>query len=201
MGSFRTLAFSALGACALACAPATNPPEETPDAGETPTNECVYPTTGYGSSVGKKFEPFVLPDCDGNDYDFVNDGWCDAKLTVLSIAAEWCSPCQQESSKMTEYITRPYKDRGVRVIQVVIQNKTGGAPDSKLCKEWVDRFNLENVELIDPEGLIAGGFPSGSLPSTLVVDRAGIIRHREDGFSSGDPFVGLRAKLDELLAE
>src|SRR4051812_37111025 len=66
------------------------------DAGKPGKNPflCDYPLSGYGSEVNKKLEPFKLTNCDGSgDWQFVNQEFCDSKLTVMSIAAGWCKPC------------------------------------------------------------------------------------------------------------
>ncbi|MBX7195730.1 MAG: TlpA family protein disulfide reductase [Sandaracinaceae bacterium] len=171
-----------------------------PDSG--PMQLCAnVPTSGFGASEGRKLENFTLPQCNNEDYSFYNADFCapEHTLTVLSIAAEWCVPCQMESSMLTDLIAVPYADRGVRLVQIVIQNASYGPPDLDLCNRWVNRFNLtHNIELIDPAGVTAGAFPSGSLPSTLIVDETGTIIYREDGATDG--LVTLRAELDRALA-
>lgn len=159
------------------------------------------PTSGFGSIEGRRLEGFTLPQCDNTDYTFYGEDFCSPEhtLTVISIAAEWCGPCQAESAMLTEYISRPYASRGVRLIQIIIQDRDYGPPTLELCDRWVARFNLtDNIELIDPNGTTSGAFPSGSLPSTLIVDETGTIIYREDGAS--DMLVTLRAELDRALA-
>lgn len=170
------------------------------DAPDTRACENV-PTELFGTSRGRHLENFTLPQCNNEDYTLYNEDFCSADhtLTVISIAAEWCVPCQQESRVLTEQVVRPYRDRGVRVIQVIIQNASYGPPDLDLCNRWVDTYNLhENIEVIDPSGVVAPAFPSGSLPSTLLLDETGTILLREDGYSEG--LVTLRAELDRALA-
>ena len=159
------------------------------------------PTSGFGSIEGRKLEGFTLPQCDNTDYTFYGEDFCSPEhtLTVISIAAEWCGPCQAESAMLTEYISRPYASRGVRLIQIIIQDRDYGPPTLDLCNRWVTRYNLtDNIELIDPSGTTSGAFPSGSLPSTLIVDETGTIIYREDGAS--DMLVTLRAELERALA-
>jgi hypothetical protein len=200
--------FAASLACAVACAPAAPPPESAPDAGGDPAEQAKtcpdnYPTAddspGYGASKGKNLEPFTLPQCDGTPYSFLNADFCASTFTVISVAAGWCAPCQAESAVMTDRLTNAYKDRGVRVIQILLQDPQYREPDQAFCEQWVAEYGLTNVELMDKDGQIAPLFPSGSLPSTLIVDSKGRIVHREDGFSEG--LNTIRAKLDQLLAQ
>ncbi len=172
-----------------------------PDAGPTTLCENV-PTENFGSREGRALENFTLPQCNNVDYSLYNEDFCDPDhtLTVINIAAEWCAPCIEESRQLTDLVVRPYAPRGVRVIQIIIQNADYGPPDLDLCNRWVARFNLtENIEVIDPAGVTAGAFPSGLLPSTVILDETGTIIHREDGAAPG--LVTLRAELDAALEE
>lgn len=172
------------------------------DAGTMMTTDLScgdIPGEPYGVSVGRVLEPFTLPSCtEGGDYSFYNEAWCDAKLTVISIAAGWCPPCIQESMQLTDRVTEVYRDQGVRVMQVVVQKADYSEPDIAYCNDWVDRFGLTNIELIDPTGVTQVYFPGGSLPSTIIVDSDGIIRFRENGATEG--LTSLTNELDDLLA-
>ncbi len=175
---------------------------DTPDTDPVPDGAmfaCDYPAGPYGTSVSHPFEPFTLTQCDGSDYDFVNEEFCssDHKLTLISIAAGWCGPCIEESRVLESNITQRFADDGVRVIQVIIQDQNFAAPTTDYCQTWVDRFGLTNVELIDPAQITNVFFPDGSLPSSIIVDRNGIIRYRENGAT--DQLVSLVTKIEELL--
>jgi hypothetical protein len=161
---------------------------------------CSAATGPYGTSVGRKLEPFTLQNCaDGSDYAFYNEEWCEHSFTVISIGAGWCPPCIVESRELTARVTEAYRDQGVRVIQILIQDADYRQPTLEYCAGWVDRFGLTNVELIDPEQITQIYFPGNSLPSTIIVDSEGVIRFRENGATEG--LVSLTNKLDELLAE
>ena len=160
---------------------------------------CAYPDAPYGTRAGRMFEPFTLNACDGTPYDFVNEDFCDPShtMTVISIAAGWCPPCIVESEQLTEEITERYRAQGVRVIQVLTQTEDYNAPDGAWCDAWVERFNLTNVELIDPDQITGIYFPDGVLPSTIIVDANGMIRFRENGATEG--LITLRAAIEDVL--
>jgi hypothetical protein len=176
---------------------------------DAPVDPCAAPippaTAPYGTSAGRSFRPFTLENCDGSGpYSFYGDNqWCEPthRLTLISIAAVWCVPCQMESALLTDAITEPYRDRGVRVIQILVDGRTrGGGAVMADCTGWVSTYGLTNVELLDSGGAETGRyFPSGSLPSTIIVDDEGIIRFYEDGVRVG--LTTLTATLDALLAE
>ncbi len=177
----------------------------TPDGGSTtPTDSgteyaCDYPTGPYGTARNRFFEPFSLQQCDGSDWNFVNDGFCDSQITVVSIAAEWCGPCIEESRQFEAEINERYAGQGVRLVQIITQNERFGPPTLEGCTAWKARFGLSNPVLIDPAQITSIYFPDGVLPSTVIVDREGRIRVRENGADMG--LVTLRREIDALLAE
>ncbi|HJL18750.1 MAG TPA: TlpA disulfide reductase family protein [Sandaracinaceae bacterium LLY-WYZ-13_1] len=162
---------------------------------------CAAPEEGFGTSEGRKFSPFTLQRCDGSDYRFYGEeeGYCDARFTVVSIAAGWCNPCRVEAEQMQERLVEAYADQGVRVVVAIIQNNDFGAPDLAFCDGWVDQYELTNPVLIDPTQETQIYFPGDSLPAALIVDSEGTIRYREYGVSVG--LETTRAALDELLSE
>lgn len=168
------------------------------DGGGSACATATIPTPPYGVELGRKFEPITLEACDGTPYEFYGPEYCDAQFTVVSIAAGWCGPCIIESGLLTDRVTNVYGPRGVRVIQVIYQTDDYGPPDGAYCDAWVSRFDLTNIELIDPTQLMSQYFPAGALPATLIVDSTGTIVFREYGVSS--ELMSLTAKLDELLA-
>jgi peroxiredoxin len=191
-----------------ACGTAPPAMEDVPmvEADTSPTG-CVAPTppaeAPIGSSVGRSFRDFTLPQCDGTPYTFYNDEFCapEHTFTVVSIAAIWCVPCQQESAQLTARITNAYRDRGVRVVQIIVDGETRNSSFTPAqCDEWVRTYGLVNPELMDMGGATTNiYFPDGSLPSTLIVDDQGVIRFRENGATMG--LVSLSSALDSLLAE
>lgn len=169
-------------------------------------NTCEIPDTGFGASIGTKLRPFTLEQCLVNEsgegysepYSFYENGFCEARFTVLSIAAGWCGPCNVESDEFNEQITQIYGPQGVRLIQVLIQDVSGAPPSIDFCNQWVTQHDLANPELMDPAGVTQIYFPGNSLPSTIIIDSTGTIVYRE--FGTSESLIGLRHKLDTLLA-
>ena len=155
------------------------------------------PTMGFGATPGRNLSDFTLQDCSGTDYTFYNEDFCEAELTVISIAAGWCPPCIAESEQLEAEINDFYAGQGVRVIQILTQTADYSAPDLAYCQGWVDRFGLSNIELIDPAQLTGIYFPSNSLPSTIIVDSQGVIRFRENGATDG--LTSLKAAINSVL--
>lgn len=206
--TLRTLSLVSLVAALAGCG--SNPPAEMPDAAiEIPDasgRACVPPTgTGeeppIGTSVGRTMRPFTLSRCDGTPYEFFGEveGYCESSFTVLTLAAGWCVPCQMEARLLQSTVADAYRDRGVRVVQVMLQNPDGTAATPAFCQQWVDMYGLEFPELLDPAGTTWVYAPDNALPATVIVDDQGIIRYREYGTTAN--LSSLTAALDDLLGE
>lgn len=161
---------------------------------------CSWPPGPYGTRVGHTAAPLSLIDCDGASYEFPNPTLCDVRFTVLSIGAGWCRPCIVETEQFEEEINARYETSDVALLQILVQDEEFERPSRGFCHAWVERFGLSNVVLRDPDQLAAAYFPSGALPSTIIIDNAtGTIVFREVGAEEG--LTSLRARLDELLAD
>lgn len=183
------------------------------DAGPTPDasiGACAWDGP-YGAIVGSRMRPlgtvaqgndFDLQDCNGDSYAFPDQATCDAKLTVISIAAGWCGPCIAESRVLEAEINQMFDPADVHVVQVITQDANFNPPPAGYCTEWVERFGLTNTQLVDPAQLLQPFFPENSLPSTIIVDNEGLILDRLTGIEAGpNPVAQLHDSLVRLLAE
>ncbi|UJR83750.1 TlpA family protein disulfide reductase [Sandaracinus amylolyticus] len=177
-----------------------------PDAGSTTADsgdpaQCAPPEGPYGTSEGRTLRPFTLNRCDGTPFEFYGaaEGYCDATFTVLTIAAGWCQPCHMEAALIQSNIAEAYADRGVRVVQVLIQDPGPAPPTPAYCQQWVENYGITFPELTDPNQLTQIYFPDNALPATLIVDSNGVIVHHEVGVSN--ELETITAALDRLLGE
>lgn len=186
------------------------------DAGTTPVDTGVaastdtgaapaetYPAGPYGSSVGRLFRPFTLTACnrEGDEAQWRFDGpeFFTSQLTVISIAAAWCVPCQRESSQIQAQIIDRYAGMGVRFVQLLVQNTDGSAISPATCRGWATRYGITFPELMDPMFITQPFVPMTAFPGNIIVDRCGRIRWRQYGAETG--LTSIRTAIDEVLAD
>jgi peroxiredoxin len=135
----------------------------------------VLPAWGqHAAPETDHFAPdFTLPDLQGKQ---VSLSQYRGKVVLLNFWATWCPPCRLEMPTM-EKAYRKYKTKGFEVVAVSVD-----AGPTSAVQDFLEEFNLSFQVLLDPQMEILRTFRSFSLPTSLVIDRRGVIRMREMGY-------------------
>jgi thiol-disulfide isomerase/thioredoxin len=177
------------------------------DAGTAPTDAggmtvATYPAGPYGARIGALFEPFGLTACnrqgDEATWRFDQPDFFSSNVTVVTVSAGWCVPCQMEARQIEAEIVRRYEGMGVRIVMVLVQDANYRAITPSFCNTWVARYGLSIPVLVDPTNTLGVYNRLGAFPVTLVVDRNARLRSVEYGVDQG--LTGLRAQIDGVLA-
>ena len=104
-----------------------------------------------------------------------------AKAVVVNLWASWCPPCREEFPDILK-VARELKGRGVRLVLVSGDFDAGREDAVKFLKE----HGVDSPTFIKTGGdqeFIEGFAPewSGMLPTTLVYDGAGRLKHMREG--------------------
>ena len=132
---------------------------------------------GRGPGVGRPAPEVVVDRLNGKTLALSS---LHGKVVLLDVWASWCGPCKQELPMLDAIAARLHK-RGVEVVAVSVDQE----------RENVDKF-LEarpkwNLTIAhDPKGAIADTFQPEKMPTSYVIDRAGIVRYVNSGFEPAD---------------
>ncbi|MBI2883997.1 MAG: TlpA family protein disulfide reductase [Candidatus Methylomirabilis oxyfera] len=137
--------------------------------------------------VGRQAPPFAMTMFDGssNSLEALR-----GKPVVLNFWASWCFPACYEEAPYLEAAWQAYRDRGLIVIGVDIQDRDADA------KAFIERFKLSFPNAPDPQGKITIDYGVYGVPETFFIKRDGTIHYKHVG--ALDAKV-LKAKIDEML--
>ncbi|MGH7409520.1 MAG: TlpA family protein disulfide reductase [Candidatus Methylomirabilis sp.] len=137
--------------------------------------------------VGLPAPPFALVSFDGGNTSLEQ---LRGKAVVLNFWASWCFPACYEEAPALEAAWQTYRDRGVMVLGVDIQDRDAEA------KAFIERFKLTFPNGPDPQGKISIDYGVYGVPETFFIDRGGKIHYKHVG--ALDKKV-LQAKIEEML--
>jgi peroxiredoxin len=124
--------------------------------------------------VGQTRPAFTLRDL--NDEPVSISEW-DGKVVLINFWATWCPPCRKEIPAFVETLNR-HEHRGFRIVGIAID-------DRDAVDEFVRSMNADYPQLLGEENGIAlarrYGNRFGTLPYSVLVDRAGIIQFIKPG--------------------
>jgi len=98
---------------------------------------------------------------------------------LINFWASWCGPCRQEMP-ILDRLHHRYVDTGFAVLGINVEGETDPA------QEIVDRTNVTFPILIDDGQKVSEMYDLEAMPSTVVVDRDGVVRYIHRGYKPGD---------------
>ena len=114
------------------------------------------------------------------------------RVVVVNFWASWCHPACYEEAPVLERNWRAYRERGVVVLGVDIQDKAEAA------KKFIADFSLTFPNALDPSGRVSVDYGVYGVPETFFIDRRGRIRAKHVGAVTDEAF---RQQVERLLAE
>ena len=101
------------------------------------------------------------------------------QVVLINFWASWCGPCRQEMP-LLDRLHHRYEDTGFAVLGVNVEGELEPA------QEIVDKINVTFPILIDDGQKVSEMYNLQAMPSTVVVDRDGVVRYIHLGYKPGD---------------
>lgn len=122
-----------------------------------------------GIIVGKQVPVFTLNSLEGVKTTVGKAN----KVTVINFWATWCPPCRQEMPELNRFWHK--YEQSVDFYAVNIEEQ----PEK--VKAFMDKGQYTMPVIMDHKGEVAKTFSINAVPTTVVVDKNGIIRYRKSG--------------------
>jgi hypothetical protein len=94
-----------------------------------------------------------------------------------------------------------WKPMGIHVVELIVDNKTGGAPTQTDTKAWKDKYKLDDVAVLsDPYALLVTPDSDGSFgtPYSIAIDpRTMKVAYVQQGFSGNYSDLEALAKKNQ----
>lgn len=115
------------------------------------------------------------------------------EVVMINFWATWCGPCRQEMPVLEKLYSR-YHDVGFELLGVSIDENSAKA------KNMAKRLKVNYPILFDLEKDVSELYDVDAMPTTVMVDRDGRVRHIYRGYLPGheDKY---RANIRDLLKE
>jgi thiol-disulfide isomerase/thioredoxin len=153
---------------------------------------ALPPRAGAGSSalLGQPAADFALRSLAGDNVRLSEHL---GEVVVINFWATWCGPCRQEMPLLDE-IYNKYLRAGLVLFSVNIDEQRDPAV------EMARTLKVSYPVLFDERKDVSRAYQVGTMPVTVLIDRAGVVRYVSEGYKPGYEQRYIE-KLRELLNE
>jgi peroxiredoxin len=100
------------------------------------------------------------------------------KVVMINFWATWCGPCRQEMPHLNK-LHEKYAKSGFVLMGVNVDDDVRNAAD------LAGKLGVKFPVLLDTEKTVSRNYDMSTMPSTLLIDREGRVRHLHRGYRSG----------------
>ena len=104
------------------------------------------------------------------------------KIVLLNFWGTWCAPCLDEIPELVR-LSHQFKNRGVEVVGVALDS---GSPDD--IREFMAVHGMDYEIVIGDLSVVKSRFHVFGFPTSLLIDRQGIVRKRYFGPQTEEVF-------------
>ena len=137
------------------------------------------------------------PPAESPDFAFADAGGGEHRLAefhgrgmVINFWATWCAPCVEEMPSLATLSTRLAPDD---IAVLPLSSDRGGVP---VVQAFYEKIAVRSLPvLLDPRGAAAHAFNARGLPTSVLIDRQGLVRATVEGaadWSSAEAYEQVR---------
>jgi thiol-disulfide isomerase/thioredoxin len=134
-----------------------------------PLQESKAPVLREGTRVGFLAPPFTLERLGGGVSGLTEFR---GRVVLLNFWATWCAPCRAEMPSL-EALSHQFPSQDFLVVGIATDYE-----GAQIVEPFMESFGLTFPILLDPEMQVNDRFEIRSLPTSIVLDRRGVIRHK-----------------------
>jgi len=116
----------------------------------------------------------------------IESGDLEGQIVILDFWASWCVPCRSQMPMLVEFHDSLKTPNCLRMIAVNVRES------KEVVKKFLEDQPVPYGVALDPEGSLADKFNIRSLPTLVVLDRAGTVSWVKEGF---DPSIGMALRI------
>ena len=151
---------------------------------------CLVAQAANSEMVGAAAPDFTLKSNQGDNVRLAEQR---GQVVMLNFWASWCAPCRKEMPLLDELHQR-YESAGFVLYGVNVE------PDATAGDKLIKDLGVGFPILYDPESRASKAYDIDAMPTTVVIDRDGLVRYVNRGYRSGDE-EKYRAQVKELIRE
>jgi len=140
------------------------------------TVAALLSLASYAVELREEAPDFTLKSLDGSNLRLQEYR---GQVVLINFWASWCGPCRQEMPLLDRLHNR-YEDTGFAVLGVNVEGEIEPA------QKVVDKTRVGFPVLLDAEQKVSEIYALEAMPSTVVVDRDGVVRYVHRGYKPGD---------------
>jgi len=126
-------------------------------------------------SLGQAAPDFTLKSMAGKNLNLAEQR---GNIIVINFWASWCGPCRKEMPVLQKFYDK-YQDLGVSVwgVNVEQENQAG--------RDFLADLDLKFPILFDDTNTISAKYQVEAMPTTVIIDRDGLVRYAFQGYKPG----------------
>lgn len=113
------------------------------------------------------------------------------RVVYLDFWASWCGPCLVAMPKI-EALQQAVNSEAFIVLAINVDR------DLKKARKFLTKIGVGYESLVDEDGRVSASYGLNAMPSSFVINRAGVITKIHEGFRAGDE-ADLRAHIEAVI--